>query len=98
MLGPIISVCSAAQEAELVGHMLSMEAQFFGLSTQDVRYIAFHAAERNNVDHKFNNTVSSDYKSGLISRSSPIKYMLEFEFAQHLILYYVLTGWTCGLR
>ncbi|XP_066970273.1 uncharacterized protein [Macrobrachium rosenbergii] len=54
MLGPIRTVFSAAQEAELVTHILLMEDRFFGLTARDVRYIAFHAAERNNVDHKFN--------------------------------------------
>ena len=33
MLGPIKSVFSAAQEAKLVTHILSMEALFFGLTT-----------------------------------------------------------------
>ncbi|KAK8399208.1 hypothetical protein O3P69_003375 [Scylla paramamosain] len=63
MLGPIRTVFNAAQEAELVTHILSMEARFFKLTTRDVRYIAFHAARRNNVDHKFNKEVfgEADY-------------------------------------
>ena len=62
MLGPIRTVFSAAQEAELVTHILSMEALFFGLTTQDVCYIAFHAVERNNMDHNFNKEVRSCHK------------------------------------
>lgn len=57
MLGPLTTVFSIEQEEELVAHILSMEDRFFGLTTRDVRYIAFQTAERNNLDHKFNKTV-----------------------------------------
>ncbi|XP_063876097.1 uncharacterized protein LOC135109041 [Scylla paramamosain] len=66
MLGPIRTVFNAAQEAELVTHILSMEARFFKLTTRDVRYIAFHAARRNNVDHKFNKEVGLAGKDWLL--------------------------------
>ncbi|XP_042211398.1 MFS-type transporter clz9-like, partial [Homarus americanus] len=66
MLGPLTTVFSNEQEEELVAHILSMEDRFFGLTTRDVRYIAFQAAERNNLDHKFNKTVGLAGKDWLL--------------------------------
>ncbi|XP_042204018.1 MFS-type transporter clz9-like [Homarus americanus] len=66
MLGPLTTVFSNEQEEELVAHILSMEDRFFGLTTRDVRYIAFQAEERNNLDHKFNKTVGLAGKDWLL--------------------------------
>ena len=42
-------------EAELVRHILEMQARFFGLTGSDVRKLAYQLAVDNNLDHKFNN-------------------------------------------
>ena len=57
MIGPLTTVFTTEQEEELVAHIISMEDRFFGLTTRDVRYIAFQTAERNNLEHKFNKTM-----------------------------------------
>lgn len=40
-------------EKKLVEHLLLMEKKFFGLTRQDVRYVAFQLAKRNNLPNPF---------------------------------------------
>lgn len=40
-------------ETELVEHLQTMESRFFGLSTLDVRKLAFHIAEAKKIPHRF---------------------------------------------
>ena len=54
LFGSRIRVFSPAQKEELVNHILTMESKFFGLTTKDVRYLAFHMAEKNHIPHNFN--------------------------------------------
>lgn len=41
-------------EKELVTYLKDMESRLFGLTTRDVRCLAFQLAERNKLDHYFN--------------------------------------------
>lgn len=45
------------QEKEIIDHIVNMEGRFFGLTTRDVRHIAFEVAERNKIPHNFNKKV-----------------------------------------
>lgn len=53
-LGSIRPVFNEAQEKEIVNHILEMEQRLFGLTSKDVRYIAYQLAERNGIKHPFN--------------------------------------------
>ena len=52
--GGFPTVFSQEQEREIMKHILDMESRFFGLTTRDVRYIAYQLAERNGIAHPFN--------------------------------------------
>ena len=41
-------------EKELVEYLLSLESMMFGLTTNDVRNLAFQLAEKNNLQNSFN--------------------------------------------
>lgn len=47
-------VFSVEQEAQLVGHILDMEARGFGLTVQDICKLAFQSAEHLQINHSFN--------------------------------------------
>lgn len=53
-LGAFANVFTAAQEVELVGYILSMEQRFYGVTTREIRKLAFDLAERNGIPHPFN--------------------------------------------
>lgn len=52
-LGSKTPVFTEAQEEELVAHILDMESRMYGLTTKDVRSIAYELAVKNNIKHPF---------------------------------------------
>lgn len=62
MLGPRQKVFDESLEKKLLDYLLNMESRLFGLTSRDVRSIAFQLAERNNLVHTF------DVESGLAGR------------------------------
>lgn len=52
-LGSKRPVFTVEQEEELVAHILDMESRMYGLTTKDVRSIAYQLADKNNIDHPF---------------------------------------------
>ena len=46
-------------EKELVEYLLSLESMMFGLTTNDVRNLAFQLAEKNNLPNSFNKAKKS---------------------------------------
>jgi len=70
-LGRHDSVFSSEVEAQLVEHIMFMERALFGLTTTDVRKLAFEMAERMKIRHPFNKHTSlagSDWLRGFLSR------------------------------
>ena len=70
-LGRHDSVFSAEVEAQLVDHIMLMERALFGLTTTDVRKLAFEMAERMKIRHPFNKhskLAGSDWLRGFLSR------------------------------
>uniref|UniRef100_A0A8C4QH01 HTH psq-type domain-containing protein n=1 Tax=Eptatretus burgeri TaxID=7764 RepID=A0A8C4QH01_EPTBU len=57
VLGHCRTVFTMEQEQHIVDHVLDMESRLHEITTQDVRYIAFHMAERNYIAHPFNKNV-----------------------------------------
>lgn len=55
-LGHFDCVFNEEQEAELVSHILDMETRMYGLTTRDVRCLAFQLAEQNVINHPFSKT------------------------------------------
>ncbi|XP_049779237.1 uncharacterized protein LOC126176141 [Schistocerca cancellata] len=53
-LGPITSVFTSEQEAELKDYLTQMEGQYFGLTLKELCELASQLAERNNIKHPFN--------------------------------------------
>lgn len=53
-LGKFKCVFSVDQENELSQYLINMEQRLFGLTSQEVRYLAFQLANRNGQDHPFN--------------------------------------------
>ncbi|KAF2902782.1 hypothetical protein ILUMI_03410 [Ignelater luminosus] len=54
-LGPIKSVFSQKEEQELAEYVKHKEERLFGLTTLDLRRLAYQLAVRNNKKHNFNN-------------------------------------------
>ena len=54
MLGNVRSVLPMEVEDELFEYCCEMEEKLFGLTTDDVRELAFELAERNHAKHPFN--------------------------------------------
>lgn len=52
-LGSKITIFTPDQENQLVQHILNFETRMYGLTTIDVRRLAFQLAERNNIFHNF---------------------------------------------
>ena len=65
-LGRYRPVFTDEQEQVLKAHILAMEQRFFGMTTTDVRYLAYHMAERNNIDHNFNKETELAGKDWLV--------------------------------
>lgn len=54
------------KEQELVNYVLKLEESFFGITSKDLRELAFQAADRNNMSHRFNKEKMSAGKNGTI--------------------------------
>ena len=52
-LGQYGSVLNADFEAELVEHCIQMQNRLFGLTIRDLRSMAYQLAEKNNLQHDF---------------------------------------------
>ncbi|CAH1965849.1 unnamed protein product [Acanthoscelides obtectus] len=65
------------QEEELVAHILNMESRMYGLTTKDVRSIAYQLAEKNNIVHPFSKVTCLAGKDWLIGfRKRPLQISL----------------------
>lgn len=54
-LGPIKKVFSEEEEGEIETYLKDMEARLFGLTTLDLRRMAYELAVKNNKKNNFNN-------------------------------------------
>lgn len=54
-MGRYEQVFNADLEKELASFVKDMESRFFGLTTKDLRRLAYDLAEHNKLQHKFNN-------------------------------------------
>ncbi|XP_034839890.2 uncharacterized protein [Maniola hyperantus] len=52
-MGRYQKIFSVDQERELASHVKNMESRFFGLTTKDLRRLAYELAEQNNLQHNF---------------------------------------------
>lgn len=52
-MGRFDTVFSAPQEEDLVLKILDQEQRFYGLSTRDIRSLAYQLAVKNNITHPF---------------------------------------------
>lgn len=58
-----------AQEAVLVDYIKSMESRLFGLTTEDLRRLAYQLAEKNHIKHNFKNNIAGlDWLKGFLKR------------------------------
>lgn len=64
-LGSIKSTLSMEVEQAIVNHILDLESRFFGLSTIDVRKLAFEIAEKMKIKHTFNKNLKMAGKGWL---------------------------------
>ena len=53
----VITTLPAELEADLVEHVLRLEACFFGITRRDVMNLAYQLVEKNKIYHRFNNTL-----------------------------------------
>lgn len=53
-LGRFAPVLTDSMEADLANHILLLESRLFGLTTYELRKLAFEIAEANHVNHSFN--------------------------------------------
>ncbi|XP_023310354.1 uncharacterized protein LOC111691547 [Anoplophora glabripennis] len=70
-LGPIATVFSKKEENELVEYLKEMEARLFGLSTLELRSLAYQLAVKNGKKHRFNTTAKLagvDWVQGFLKR------------------------------
>lgn len=70
-LGPIKSVFSQKEEQELAQYLKYMEQRLFGLTTLDLRRLAYQLAKKNNKKHNFNNEkemAGVDWLNGFLKR------------------------------
>ena len=67
--GRYLPVLSAAFEEALVEHTVHLQRMLFGLSTTDIRQLAFELAERNGVKHPFHdNKAGKAWLCGFLQR------------------------------
>lgn len=74
-LGSFSCVFTAEQESELVKYILSMEQCFYGITTKEIRKLAFDLAEKNGINHPFNKATKlagNDWLSGFRKRHPQI--------------------------
>lgn len=70
-LGPKTTVFSNEEELQLVAYLKKMEARLFGLTTSDLRRLAYQWAERMGKNHCFKEekgTAGKDWLSGFLNR------------------------------
>lgn len=53
-LGRYATVFSEQQEQELIQHVLDFEKSFYGMTTMEIRKLAYDLAVKNNIPHPFN--------------------------------------------
>lgn len=66
---------SAQQEYELVEHLKNMETRFFGITTIELRKLAFQWAQKNNIPNNFNKEKEEagwDWLRGFLNRNSTL--------------------------
>lgn len=71
-LGGSMTVLQAKFEGQLVSHIQTMESALFGLTTTDVRKLAYQLAERLGMKHRFNTSdkmAGVDWLRGFLSRN-----------------------------
>lgn len=51
---PRAAVFSPEQELEMVNHILDLQSRLYGLTSHDIREMAFELAEKNKLTHRFN--------------------------------------------
>lgn len=76
-LGHFRTVFSPDQENELIVYIKQMEAQFHGLTSRDLRKLAYEVAEKNRIPHKFDSKTGLagiDWLKGLVKRHPDISY------------------------
>lgn len=70
-MGNFKCVFSTEQEAELVEYIKHMESRLFGLTTTELRCVAFQLAEKNQLQHNFkmeNEKAGLDWLKGFLKR------------------------------
>jgi len=70
-MGSCLPTFGAEAERELEKYLVDMETKFFGLTTADVRRLAFQLAEKNGLLHPFSKVkqaAGSDWLSGFMTR------------------------------
>ncbi|KAJ0169726.1 hypothetical protein K1T71_014332 [Dendrolimus kikuchii] len=76
-LGHYRTIFSQEQEEELVQYIKTMEARFHGLTSLELRRLAYEIAERNKMAHKFNAdkcVAGVDWLKGFLKRHPDITY------------------------
>lgn len=79
VLGRFRPVFTKEQEKELVEFILDMESRLFGLSTKELRHLAFQYAEKNGIPHHFNKVkglAGRDWIYGFLDRNKNISLRL----------------------
>ncbi|XP_050301512.1 uncharacterized protein LOC126739756 [Anthonomus grandis grandis] len=74
-LGSCHPVFSPEQEQELVTHILDFESRMYGLTTRNLRQLAYQLAEKNKIPHKFSHVekaAGKDWLSGFRRRHPEI--------------------------
>ncbi|KAF2892904.1 hypothetical protein ILUMI_13269 [Ignelater luminosus] len=70
-LGPIATVFTEEEEKELVEYLKEMEGRLFGLTTSELKKLAYELAVRNNKQNKFNEEkgqAGKDWIQGFLRR------------------------------
>jgi helix-turn-helix, Psq domain len=74
-LGGCNTVLHFEFERQLVAHIQTMQGALFGLTTVDVRKLAFQLADKLHLNHRFNTsrkTAGLDWLSGFLSRHAEL--------------------------
>lgn len=74
-LGRFTTVFTPQQESELSKHILELEKKFFGITTYDLRSLAYQYAHQNGIEHTFNGETKlagKDWMYGFLKRNSHI--------------------------
>lgn len=74
-LGRFATVFTEPQEQELIQHILNLEKRFYGMTTVEIRRLAFDLAEKNLIPHPFNKSTKlagPDWLAGFRKRHPEI--------------------------